>query len=322
MKSVTIIFPTFNGMSWLQDSIHPFLGQDYSGKWEILAIDSGSTDGTVEFLEQFERITVHHIPQESFGHGTSRNLGVSLATGDLILFTVQDATPRTQDWLTRMVHALEAHQLDGVCGGQAVPHHPDKNPIQWYRPIAEDDTIEVFTYDNFQGASPNEKLQMCSWDNVNALYRKTALAAQPFQNVRFGEDMAWARDMLYQGGRIGYAKSLKVWHYHHQHAGFTRKRQIYTHYWRHQIFGVLPEIGPKDKCLQLRWLKGLVVHAGLRNPITILKWMNYNRMILEESTRATSDFLEATATNPEELNKLYESFGEKSPMATKRKHAS
>jgi rhamnosyltransferase len=317
MRSVTIIIPTFNGMSWLQDSIHAFLEQDYPGKWEIVAIDSGSTDGTVDFLEQFERITVHQIPQESFGHGTTRNLGVSLATSDLLLFTVQDATPRTPDWLTHMVRALEFHELDGVCGGQAVPHHPDKNPIQWYRPIAEDATVEVFTSDDFQRASPNEKLKMCSWDNVNALYRKTALVAQPFKVVRFGEDMAWARDVLNQGGRIGYAKSLKVWHYHHQHVGFTRKRQIYTHYWRHRIFGVLPESGQRIRCIQLRWLKGLVFHAGIGNPITILKWMRYNRMIRQESTQANSDFLKAAKAGPEELSNLYESFGEKPPMATK-----
>lgn len=322
MKSLTIVIPTYNGLAWLNESIYTFLEQDYAGEWDLLAIDSGSTDGTVEFLERFERVTVHQIPQESFGHGVTRNLGVSLAYGDLLLFTVQDATPRTQDWLTRMVHGLESNDLDGVCGGQAVPHHPDKNPIQWYRPIAEDDTVEVFTSDNFQRASPNEKLQMCRWDNVNALYRKTALAAYPFQPLRFGEDMAWARDLLDQGGRIGYTKSLKVWHYHHQQAGFTRKRQIYTHYWIYQLFGVLPEGGQKVKCIQLRWLKGLVFHAGLRNPITILNWMNYNRMIREVSTRATSDFLEAAAVGPEELDRLYKSLGEEPPMATKQNHAS
>lgn len=324
MTPLTIVIPTLNGLAWLHDSIHTFLQQDYAGPWDILVIDSGSTDGTVEFLMQFERVQVHQIPPESFGHGTTRNLAVSMAKGDLVLMTVQDASPRTEDWLTSMVHALDSHGLDGVCGGQTVPPRPDTNPLLWNRHLTDDARVEVFTGEDYHRASPMEKMHMCSWDNVNALYKKTALEAQPFQPVRFGEDMTWARDWLEQGGKIGYARKLKVWHYHHQHPGFTRKRQIYTNYWRHRIFGVVPE--PKKQEARVRWrgLKGLVqliASVGIENPVAIINWIRYNRMVHKESALAQRDFHTAAAAGPEALDELYKSLGEKPPMATKKAHA-
>ena len=317
MKSLTIVIPTFNGLGWLSQSIHSFLAQEYLDTWEILIIDSGSTDGTVEFVKQFDRVRVHQIASTSFGHGATRNLAVSLATGELILFTVQDAVPSDNQWLKGMVTSLVENELDAVCGGQAVPHDTDKNPMQWYRPLANDDSVDIKTGEGYDRASPQERFKMCSWDNVNALYRKTSIQKVPFQDVRFGEDMTWARDWLAQGGRIGYAKRFKVWHYHHQPPGFTRKRQIYTHYWRHQVFGVLPQPKETKASLALRWLKGIVVHAGIKNPMRILHWMRYNKMVLDEAARATDDFLAAAAAGTQAMNILYDSLGASSPMATK-----
>jgi len=207
--------------------------------------------------------------------------------------------------------------LDGVCGGQAVPHHPDKNPIQWYRPIAEDDTVEVFPKDKFQRASPHEKLRMCSWDNVNALYRKKALQDIPFDDVRFGEDMVWAKACLETGGKIGYAKHLKMWHYHHQHIGFTSKRIFYTHFWRYLTFGTLPTPDEQAKWMRtMRWLKTLVIHAKIWNPFRIFYWLRYNHRFHEVSNTTTVEFLNAAASGSNKLNTLYESLGDKSPMAT------
>ena len=314
---VTIAIPTYNGIGWLENSLPEFLGQAYPGSFEVILIDSGSIDNTAQLDQQFPAVQIAHIDQVDFGHGKTRNFGVQLSRHPLILFTVQDAVPRDNQWLKGMVTSLLEHELDAVCGGQAVPHDADKNPIQWYRPLSNDDSVDIKTGEQYDRANPQERLKMCSWDNVNALYRKTALQKIPFQDVRFGEDMTWARDWMAQGGRIGYAKRFKVWHYHHQHPGFTRKRQIYTLYWRHQVFGVLPRPKETKASLSLRWMKGIVVHAGIKNPMKILHWMRYNKMVLDEAARATDDFLAAAAAGTQAMNNLYESLGASSPMATK-----
>lgn len=314
---VTIAIPTHNGMSWLEKSLPKFFLQDYSGCFEVILIDSGSTDNTAQLDRDFPELQIVHISQAEFGHGKTRNLAVQLSQHPLILFTVQDAVPKDNQWLKGMVTSLLENELDAVCGGQAVPHDTDKNPMQWYRPLSNDDSVDIKTGEGYDRAIPQERLKMCSWDNVNALYRKTSIQKVPFQDVRFGEDMTWARDWLAQGGRIGYAKRFKVWHYHHQPPGFTRKRQIYTHYWRHQVFGVLPQPKETKASLALRWLKGIVVHAGIKNPMRILHWMRYNKMVLDEAARATDDFLAAAAAGTQAMNILYDSLGASSPMATK-----
>ena len=317
MKSVTILIPTFNAMGWFRSSYANFLEQDYAGAYDILVIDSGSTDGTVEFLQDQDRTTVHSIASEDFGHGNTRNLGAQLAKGDLVLMTVQDARPRNSSWISNMVQALESNGLDGVCGKQAVPCDEDKNPLQWYRPINEPSEDDVFDKASVEDASPRKKLQACSWDNVNAIYRKSSLLSQPFRDVRFGEDMFWALDVLQANGKIGYTHRSKVWHYHHQHPGFTRKRVFYTHYWRYMAFECLPK--PRSQrgfTDAFRGLKTMVWHARIFNPFVLIQWMKYNQQIAKESTEITEEFLKAVQSGDAALNTLYSSFGTQSPMAT------
>ena len=243
--SVSIVIPTYNAETWLQESLPHFLGQSYEGNWEVLVIDSGSTDGTLRLLEPHERIRMHAIPNTDFGHGKTRNLATSLSNHELLLFTVQDACPRSRYWLSGMVNDLLAFNLDAVCGGQAVPHDRDKNPIQWYRPVSETNEVEIVRGDEFIQWSPEQQMRACGWDNVNALYKREALLKTLFQDVRFGEDMTWASAHLSSGGSIGYAKAHKVWHYHRQHPGFTRKRVLNQLYWRHKTFGAMPPLaGP------------------------------------------------------------------------------
>lgn len=320
--SVSIVIPTYNAEAWLQESLPHFLRQSYEGDWEVLVIDSGSTDGTLRLLEPHERIRVHTIPNTDFGHGKTRNLATFLSNQELLLFTVQDACPRSRHWLSGIVNDLLAFNLDAVCGGQAVPHDTDKNPMQWYRPVKETKEVEIVRGDAFIQWSPEQQMRACGWDNVNALYTREALLKTPFENVRFGEDMAWAKAHLSAGGSIGYAKAHKVWHYHHQHPGFTRKRVLNQLYWRHRTFEAMPSFaGPPTFLQSLKTFKAITVHAGIWNPVEVIRWLAYNRRLQKESHQAGREFLQAYLKGPEELNNLYESLGTTSPMATKSQNS-
>lgn len=316
--SVSIIIPTYNAKAWMQESLPHFLGQFYEGDWEILVIDSGSTDGTLSLIEPHKRIRIHSIPNEDFGHGKTRNLATSLSKKELLLFTVQDACPRSPHWLSSMVNDLLEFDLDAVCGGQAVPHDSDKNPAQWYRPINETKEVEIVRGDEFTKWSPEQQMNACGWDNVNALYKRGALTKIPFEDLRFGEDMAWAKAHLEHGGILGYAMANKVWHYHHQHVGFTKPRVINQLYWRHKIFGVIPALPlPPTPLFFLKTIKTIVWGFQIWNPIQICWWICYNWRLKKESHQAGQEFLWAVSQDAEELKNLYESLGTKSPMATK-----
>lgn len=316
--SVSIIILTYNAAPWFIESLPHFLGQVYQGEWEILVIDSGSTDETLQLLEPQDRVRVHSIPNEAFGHGRTRNLAASMAHGDLLLYTVQDACPRNELWMQSMVQSLIANELDAVCGGQAVPHDWDKNPAQWYRPVTESNVVEIIVGTEFKKWAPTQQLNACGWDNVNAMYRKTALATSAFEEVRFGEDMVWAKAHLSSGKNIGYAKAHKVWHYHHQHPGFTRSRVINQLHWRFKTFDVVPPLSPGPNLRFLvKIIKAIVWHARILHPMKVAYWIRYNWQLRLESHRAGQEFGAAHLNGPLELDNLYQSLGSASPMATK-----
>ena len=315
--SVTIAIPTFNGMGWLESSMPDFLEQEYDGRLEILLIDSGSTDGTEKLDEQHPEIQIHRIPAREFGHGKTRNLAITLSTTDFILLTVQDASPPNNHWVSDMVDALMTHRLDAVCGGQAAPHRPDVNPLERYRPLSEPNEVNVVDGTTFSEWSKKEQLKHCGWDNVNALYLRDALLNQPFEDVRFGEDMLWAKTWLHNGGRIGYAYHNKVWHYHHYDAAFARKREISVLYWRHRVFDILPTPpAPPGLILMLRTAKAALRAEPLRI-LNALYWMRYNWLKARFKTEAYREVETAITNGENNINDLYDSLGLTSPMNTK-----
>ena len=92
---ISVIIPTYNRASFLEEAIHSVLDQDYFASpnqvslFELLIIDDGSTDNTEEIVRSFgDRVKYHH--QANKGISASRNLGLRLAKGDYIAFLDSD----------------------------------------------------------------------------------------------------------------------------------------------------------------------------------------------------------------------------------------
>jgi rhamnosyltransferase len=88
---VTIAIPTYNAAYWLADLLKGIAAQKTKRQVEILIIDSGSTDETLQILKDHPKVLLHQIPNSEFSHGGTRNLAVKLAKGEFILFLTQDA---------------------------------------------------------------------------------------------------------------------------------------------------------------------------------------------------------------------------------------
>ena len=318
--SVTVVIPTFNGKIWLESSLPEFLAQDYAGQWEILIIDSDSDDGTRALFSAIPNARCHTIRREEFGHGKTRNLALTLSESELLLFTVQDARPMHSQWISNLVSALLESQADAICGSQAVPHHTDKNPLAWYRPLQVTEKVRLVTPRAFQTANPQERTQLCAWDNVNALYRREALRKNPFQDVRFAEDLAWAKSQLETGGSIGYVGHCRVWHYHHHTPQFAWQRTLSLLYWQHHHFGIIPPL-PKPPTLTglLLALKVIIWNSRILAPHRILFWLNYLWTSKAATHRAGQAFAAAYAKGQSDIDELYASMGKQSPLAPKAK---
>jgi glycosyltransferase involved in cell wall biosynthesis len=89
---VSIIIPTFNRASIINDTLDSILDQTYSN-WECLVVDDGSTDETKKVIHNYAlkdpRISaLERPPEKSKGANSCRNYGLSLAKGDYVIFLI------------------------------------------------------------------------------------------------------------------------------------------------------------------------------------------------------------------------------------------
>ena len=112
ITSVSVHMPTFQGMEFLERVMKALLAQKLDRPWDFRAIDSGSTDGTREYLQGLEvgasvPFVVESIDAVEFDHGDTRNLMASRSSGELLVFLTQDAIPAGTDWLQKLVANFE-----------------------------------------------------------------------------------------------------------------------------------------------------------------------------------------------------------------------
>ncbi len=210
---LSIIIPTKNGEKTIAACLNSiFFEQKGIETPEVIIIDSGSEDKTLDIVSQYP-VRIVQIPPGDFGHGRTRNMGVELTKGKFILFTVQDARLANDDFLLRALAHFEDGQVKAVGAKQIVPHERDKNPLQWYRPVSGY-KIQVLDPDRFATMNNEEKFFYARLDNVAAIYRREALVELSFPDVDFGEDILWAIEALARGWKIIIDHNLLVYHYH------------------------------------------------------------------------------------------------------------
>lgn len=86
----SVILPTYNRGYCVGKMIDSVLKQDFKN-YELIVVDDGSTDGTVEMLkEKYGSADIRIVSQENRGVSSARNLGISLARGEYITFVDSD----------------------------------------------------------------------------------------------------------------------------------------------------------------------------------------------------------------------------------------
>ena len=196
-----------------------------------------STENSREIANRYEAKIIP-IPDGTFNHGLTRNIGAQNASGDLLFFTVQDAWLSENDLLEKMAKHFEDEKVMGVTGHQAVPHEKDKNPMLWYQRFSEPKVVirEIKDVEEFKRSSQANQQFLIAWDNVVAMYRKSALIEQPFVATQFAEDWIWSREALLGGWKLIYDPSLVVYHYHHSGYNYAYKVAFAVNYHFYKFF--------------------------------------------------------------------------------------
>jgi glycosyltransferase involved in cell wall biosynthesis len=104
---VSVVLPTYQRAAWVPAAVRSVLAQTYA-RWELVVVDDGSDDGTVEALAPFlddDRITLLQLPHA--GAAGARNRGLEATVGELVAYLDSDNVWHPTH-LARHVHALEA----------------------------------------------------------------------------------------------------------------------------------------------------------------------------------------------------------------------
>ena len=214
--SVSILLVTKNGARYLAEILDAIGRQrGHFHLEEIIAVDSGSRDGSPEILCQ-AGARVLTIPAAAFGHGKTRNLAASQARGDYLVFLTQDATPARADWLDTLLAPLEADPLIvGACS-----HHrprPGCHPMEWRRIVQEEMSGRPDSCVNSAVDNPDYARNPALFNffaNTSSVIRRRTWNRIPLPEVEFGEDQLWAKSVLEAGYKTAYCADSVVYHSH------------------------------------------------------------------------------------------------------------
>ncbi len=274
--SVSIVIPVKNEGKHLRACLDGWNSQTIPVE-EIVVIDSGSTDNTLEIARSFSNVTVIEIAGCEFNHGATRNQAIKAATGEFVMMTVGDARPTDDKVLEKMLACFTDESVAGVCGLQVVPHDHDKNPVEWFRPQSKP-TSQRFQFTEegeYDELPPDEKHRVTGWDDVVAMYRRRVIQNEiPYREITYGEDIQWAQEAYRAGYALVYCPAARVYHYHFEDAVITFKRTITVSCLRYRMFGELPECPPIAMPV-LRTAKALFQERGL-SAKKRFRWLKHN----------------------------------------------
>ncbi|TFG94727.1 MAG: glycosyltransferase, partial [Myxococcales bacterium] len=237
---VSVLLLTLDAMRGLPELWGRLAEQEIDARVEIVAVDSGSSDGTAEFLEpRVDRFV--RIPRERFNHGTTRNLGIETCRGEAVALLVQDALPAGPCWLSELVDAVRDEAVAGAFSRQ-IPA-PGASALSRQQ-LAGWVAAELaprrtrLSPQAFASLSPLERMRACAFDNVSSLVRREVWRQHPFPETPIAEDIAWGKRVLLAGWELAYAPGSAVFHSHDRSLRYELARTRLLHEELQRLFGL------------------------------------------------------------------------------------
>lgn len=223
-RSVSIVIRAYNEARHIGRLLDGILQQTVKGV-EIILVDSGSTDGTVEVAARYPVRVVHIAPGE-FTFGRSLNHGLACAAGEFAVIASAHVYPVYPDWLERLLAPFADPQVGLTYGKQrgAATTRFSEHQIfaHWFPDVSQ----------------PRQAHPFCN--NANAAIRRQLWQSMPYDETLTGlEDLAWARLIQEAGHAIAYVADAEVVHVHNE-----TPRGVYNRYRREAM--ALKQIYPKQ----------------------------------------------------------------------------
>ncbi len=209
---VSIILRSYNEAWALRDTLAALRQQDYKN-WELIVIDSGSIDGSVDLIRSARPRHFHQIKPSEYNPSRVMNWGMRLAESDYGIFLNADATPQNSNWLRPLVNGLMNPQNAAVFGRQ-IP-----------RNVCE--AVYACDYERCFG----DERESATWDHffsmVSSGIRKDIWSRRGFlEKLQYAEDDEYTRWCRAEGFNVVYCPDSVVMHSHNYTAAQAYKRSF------------------------------------------------------------------------------------------------
>lgn len=209
MPRTSILLLTKNDVKNVSACLNAIYSQNVNDDVEVIAIDSGSYDGTLDVLRQ-SPLRLEQIPPESFHHARTRNLAATFAKGEILVFLSQDAIPASNEWLQALLSNFNDPAVGAVYGrqlpkaGSSLEREDALSTLYGVKKIVKDPA-----HRNGLG------YLFYHFSNVNAAIRRDVWESSPFpENLKVFEDLGIAKEILDSGWKIVYEPRAEVVHSH------------------------------------------------------------------------------------------------------------
>lgn len=212
-NSLGVVIRTLNESALLGRCIDTLRSQATELPLDILVVDSGSTDGTVDIARE-HGARVIEIPPEDFDYSSALNLGIREVRGDLIALLSAHAIPVDDQWVARVTAPFADEFVAGVASGQ-VPW-PD---APWWEVLR---IGRAFPTSRIEYRDPAAEIV---FSNAASCIRRDVWEAHEF-TLPAAEDVDWARRVVAEGWSVVYDPQATVFHSHDEDARARARRLI------------------------------------------------------------------------------------------------
>lgn len=196
---ISIIIRTKNEERFIGETLAAVFEQDIDLPFEVIVIDSGSTDATCKIVRQFE-VRLYEMDPRQFTYGRALNYGAGLAAGEYLINLSAHCIPMSFSWMNSLLDPLKVRPHVAATYGKQVP-------IKGLNPFEERLLTAAFT--------PNENGKIRPpFSNSNCAIRKATWDTYRFdEKASFAEDFIWSQTLPAEY-QIEFVADAAVYHTH------------------------------------------------------------------------------------------------------------
>jgi glycosyltransferase involved in cell wall biosynthesis len=206
----SIIIPSFNRADEIKELVRSIQNLRFDrNKFEVLIVDDGSTDNTIELLKKYQEeanYTLTYCSQNNQGPGAARNKGTQEADGDFFIFIDSDCTV-PESWLSEINTALNDNKADAFGG-------PDtyRDDFPAILKAINYSMTSFITTGGLRGKKGKKLAKFYPRSFNMGISRQIIKKIGGFGSLRHGQDIEFSNRIIKSGAKIVFVANAPVYH--------------------------------------------------------------------------------------------------------------